>query len=88
MEELERMQIPAWGQVVASSLLFALYHSVWALNIVGFVFSLVYGLIPGGLFLLGKRSLTPVILAHSLALRTGEPFLTLSLMEAIWMAAG
>lgn len=34
------------------------------------------------------RSLTPVILAHSLALLIGEPFLTLSLMEAIRMAAG
>lgn len=85
MGELERMQTPAWIQVVASSLLFALYHSLWGLNIFGFVFSLVYGAILGGLFLLGKRSLTPVILAHSLALLIGEPFLTISLMEAIRM---
>jgi hypothetical protein len=32
--------------------------------------------------------LTPVILAHSLALLLGEPFLTLSLMEAVQMSLG
>jgi hypothetical protein len=45
-------------------------------------------LLLGGLFILGKRSLTPVILGHSLALLVGEPFLTLSLMEAVRMAVG
>ncbi len=88
MEELKRLNTPTWLQVIASSLLFALYHTIWGFNLLGFVFSLVYGLLLGGLFVLGKRSLTPVILGHSLALLVGEPFLTLALMEAIKMATG
>ncbi|MDW8147950.1 MAG: CPBP family glutamic-type intramembrane protease [Roseiflexaceae bacterium] len=88
MGELERMQTPAWVRMIAVGLLFALYHSVWGLSIVSCVFSLVYRLILGGLFLLRKRCLTPVILAHSLALLIGEPFPTLSLMKTIRMGAG
>ena len=49
---------------------------------------MVFGLLLSGLFVLGKRSLTPVILAHSLALLLAEPFLTLSLMEAVKMGMG
>jgi len=88
MNELKRLNTPTWLQIIASSLLFALYHTIWGFNILSFVFSLVYGLLLSGLFVLGKRSLTPVILGHSLALLIGEPFLTLSLMEAIKMAIG
>ncbi len=88
MGELKRLKTPTWLQVAASSLLFALYHSLWGFNIFGFAFSVVYGLLLSGLFVLGKRSLTPVILAHSLALLLAEPFLTLSLMEAVKMGMG
>lgn len=87
MNELKRIKVPTWLQVVASSLLFALYHSIWCGSLFGFVgsfiASLVYGLILAGLFVLGKRSLTPVILAHSLAVLLGEPFLTMSLIVAM-----
>jgi membrane protease YdiL (CAAX protease family) len=88
MGELKRLGAATGVQVLASSLLFAAYHSLWGFNIFGFAFSLIYGLILGGLFVIGKRSLTPVILGHSLALLVGEPFLTLSLMESIRMAIG
>lgn len=88
IEELKRLGAAGVTQVLGSSLLFAAYHSVWGFNIFGFAFSLIYGLLLSGLFLLGKRSLTPVILGHSLALLVGEPFLTLSLMSAIRMAIG
>lgn len=88
MNELHRLKIPSGWQVGASSLLFALYHTVWGFNLFSFVFSLGYGLILAGLFVFGKRSLTPVILGHSLALLIGESFLTLSLLEAIKLALG
>ena len=88
MNELKRLGAATWLQVLASSLLFALYHSVWGFSPIGFAFSLVYGLLLAGLFVWGKRSLTPVVLAHSLALFIGEPFLTLSLLEAIKAAIG
>lgn len=88
MEELRRIGAGGWTQALASSLLFAAYHTLWGFNILAFLFSLVYGLMLSGLFVFGRRSLTPVILGHSLALLVGEPFLTLSLMEAVRMAVG
>ncbi|MEM7119394.1 MAG: CPBP family intramembrane glutamic endopeptidase [Chloroflexota bacterium] len=75
MNQLRDLQIPNWVQAVASALLFALYHTVWAgFNIFAFIFSIVLGLIMSGLFLWGKRSLTPVILAHALTVILAEPF--------------
>lgn len=75
MNQLRELRIPNWGQALASAVLFALYHTAWAgFNIFAFVFSVVIGLILAGLFLWGKRSLTPVVLAHSLAVLLGEPF--------------
>jgi membrane protease YdiL (CAAX protease family) len=85
MNQLQRVQIPNWVQVVISGLLFALYHTIWGFNILSFIFSLVYGLLLGGLFLWGKRSLTPVILGHSLAVLISEPFSTMMIFLAAQM---
>ena len=75
MNQLRELQIPNWVQAVASALLFALYHTVWAgFNIYAFIASVVLGLILSGLFLWGKRSLTPVVIAHSLTVILAEPF--------------
>jgi membrane protease YdiL (CAAX protease family) len=87
MEELKRLGVSTWKQALYSSFLFALYHSIWWGSVPGFIgsfiASLIYGLILAGLFVLGKRSLTPVLLGHSLALIVGEPFLTLSMLMAM-----
>ena len=75
MNQLRDLQIPNWVQAVASALLFALYHTVWAgFNIFAFIASIILGLILSGLFLWGKRSLTPVIIAHALTVFLAEPF--------------
>ena len=74
MNSLRQINVPPWGQLVLSALLFALYHAVWSLNVLSFVFSVIFGLILGGLFLWGKRSLTPVIVAHTLPVIISEPF--------------
>jgi membrane protease YdiL (CAAX protease family) len=84
MNQMQRISVPQWAQVLASALVFALYHTIWGFNIYSFIFSVVYGLLLGGLFLWGKRSLTPVILGHSLAVLISEPFATMM----IFMAAG
>ena len=83
MNELHRLQKSTWLQISVSAILFALYHTVWNVTIIGFVASLIYGIILSGLFIFGKRSLTPVILAHSLALLISEPFLTMLLLSSI-----
>ncbi|MBV7334790.1 CPBP family intramembrane metalloprotease [Chloroflexi bacterium TSY] len=74
MNRLNQIAVPNWGQVLLAALVFAVYHTIWAFNIDGFIVSLVFGLILSGLYLWGKRSLTPVILAHSLAVFLAEPF--------------
>jgi len=74
MNGLRQINVPNWGQLILSALLFALYHTIWAFNVFSFIFSVIFGLILGGLFLWGKRSLTPVIVAHILPLIIAEPF--------------
>lgn len=74
MNGLRKINIPGWGQLLISALLFALYHTIWAFNVFSFIFSVIFGLILGGLFLWGKRSLTPVVVAHLLPIIISEPF--------------
>jgi len=85
MNQLQKIQIPNWVQVLVSALGFPLYLTVWGFNTLSFIFSLVYGLMLGGLFLWGKRSLTPVILGHSLAVLIAEPFATMMIFLAAQM---
>ena len=82
MNGLRQINVPSWGQLVLSALLFALYHTIWAFNVFSFIFSMVFGLILGGLFLWGKRSLTPVIVAHVLPLIIAEPFASMLIFIA------
>ncbi|MBN2501321.1 MAG: CPBP family intramembrane metalloprotease [Anaerolineales bacterium] len=84
MNKLRDIDVPGWMQVVIGAVLFALYHTVWGFNIYSFIFSIVYGLMLGGLYLWGKRSLTAVILGHSLAVLISEPFSTMM----IFLSAG
>lgn len=82
MNQLHKIGSSKWTQAVVSALIFALYHTVWGFNPFAFVFSVVYGLLLGGLFLWGKRSLTPVILGHSLVTLLSEPFATMLIFLA------
>lgn len=84
MNRLSQINVPNWAQVLVSTLVFALYHTIWAFNIAGFIASIVYGLLLAGLYLWGKRSLTPVILGHALAVLVAEPFATKLLF---WVSA-
>jgi membrane protease YdiL (CAAX protease family) len=82
MNQLHKIGSSKWVQLVVPALIFALYHTIWGFNAFSFVFSLVYGLLLGGLFLWGKRSLTPVILGHSLVVLISEPFATMLIFLA------
>jgi membrane protease YdiL (CAAX protease family) len=77
MNQMQQAKMSNWVQVLVSALVFALYHTIWGFNSFSFIFSVVYGLLLGGLFIWGKRSLTPVILGHSLAVLISEPFATM-----------
>ncbi len=82
MNQLHKIGSSKWVQVIVPALVFALYHTLWGFNPFSFAFSLVYGLLLGGLFLWGKRSLTPVILGHSLVVLLAEPFATMLIFLA------
>jgi membrane protease YdiL (CAAX protease family) len=82
MNQLHKIGSSKWVQLIVPALIFALYHTVWSFNPFSFVFSVVYGLLLGGLFLWGKRSLTPVILGHSLVVLLSEPFATMLIFLA------
>ena len=85
MNQLQNINVSKWLQAILSALIFAFYHTIWGFNIFSFIFSVVYGLMLSGLFLWGKRSLTPVLLGHSLAVLISEPFATMMIFLAARM---
>lgn len=91
MNELKEAGLPSWFQLIFSSLLFALYHSIWMVSIIGiyflysFIASFIYGLLLAGLYLIGKRSLTPVMISHGLTILIGEPIVTYMLLKTFMM---
>lgn len=81
MEQLRRGGVPAWLQVIASGLVMGVYHGV-----LGQHYSLPYAIGSAVLFagvslifLLGRRSLTPGLIAHAMTHVLGDP----SLIEGI-----
>lgn len=82
MNQLHKIGSSKWVQAVVPALIFTIYHTAWGFNPFSFVFSVIYGLLLGGLFLWGKRSLTPVILGHSLVVLLSEPFATMLIFLA------
>jgi membrane protease YdiL (CAAX protease family) len=82
MNHLKKAGANTLVQVFMSSLIFATYHAVWTLSIAGFIVSMIYGLILSGFFVWGRRSLTPVVIAHGAGLLFGEPFLTMFMLAA------
>src|SRR5262249_20093246 len=75
MTELQKARVATWLQIVASGACSALYHCFQDPTPIGFIPSFVLFSMHAGLYVLGKRSLTPVILAHSLYHVLGQPYL-------------
>lgn len=74
-------------QVVISGVAFGMAHGLWGLmapqQTLGFIaFTTVLGLALAGVFLLGRRSLTPVILSHFVIDAVLEPWLLLHALPA------
>ncbi len=82
MTAVMRMGYGKIFQVLASGILFALAHLYGFTSLISLlgvqVFTLALGLALGGIYLIGKRSLTPVILCHALIDMVIEPWLLLS----------
>jgi hypothetical protein len=85
MENLRRGGVPTWLQVVASGVLMGGYH-----GIVGLHYSLTYAAssavlftIVAAIYVLGRRSLTPGLLAHGMTHFLGDPTLTQGILVAV-----
>src|SRR5262249_34470240 len=65
MTELQKARVATWLQIAASGACSASYHTLQNPSVLGFLPSFVLFSLHAGLYVIGKRSLTPVILAHS-----------------------
>lgn len=81
MTELNRIQVKTWLQILVSSLCFAIYHNLKFIIdpdpitfAIGMVFCTFMGSIFAGIYILGRRSLTPCIICHSLGNLIVEPY--------------
>ena len=75
MTELERANVGTAKQIFASGACSALYHSLQNPTLEGFLPSFVLFTVHAALYVLGKRSLTPTVVAHSMYHVFGEPYL-------------
>jgi len=87
MTELARIQTRTWMQIMVSGFCYALYHSLQFLTspvkfVQSMAVSALLGAILAGIYVLGKRSLTPCILSHGLANLLGEPYILMGAMVA------
>src|SRR5262245_2057778 len=80
MTELHRARISVWLQILASGACSALYHALHNPTLIGFIPSFVLFSMHAGLYVLGKRSLTPTVITHSIYHVFGEPYLLMLAM--------
>jgi membrane protease YdiL (CAAX protease family) len=75
LTELHRARVPTWVQILASGVCSASYHSLQNPSLLGFLPSFILFSLHAGLYVLGRRSLTPCVLAHGAYHLFGEPYL-------------
>jgi hypothetical protein len=83
MTTLQRARVATWLQVLASGACSASYHALQNPTLMGFVPSFVLFSLHAGLYVLGKRSLTPVVLTHSIYHVIGQPYLLMMALTAM-----
>jgi hypothetical protein len=83
MTELNRARIATWLQILGSGACSAAYHTLQNPTPSGFFPSFILFSIHAGLYVLGKRSLTPTIVAHSMYHVFGEPYLLMMVLATM-----
>ena len=83
MTELHRARVPTWVQIFASGACSASYHSLQNLSFIGFLPSFVLFSLHAGLYVLGRRSLTPTVIAHGAYHVFGEPYLIMMILATM-----
>ncbi len=83
MTELQKARVATWLQIVASGACSAVYHALQNPTLMGFLPSFFLFSIHAGLYVLSRRSLTPVVITHSIYNVFGEPYLLMMAMTAM-----
>jgi membrane protease YdiL (CAAX protease family) len=83
MTELQKARVAVWLQIIASGACSGVYHSFQDFSLMGFLPSCVLFTLHAGLYVLGKRSLTPVVVAHGIYNVFGEPYLLMMAMAVM-----
>ena len=83
MTALHRAGVATWVQILASGACSASYHALQNPTPIGFFPSFVLFSLHASLYVASRRSLTPVILTHSLYHVLGQPYLLMMAMMAM-----
>jgi hypothetical protein len=83
MTGLQRARVATWLQILASGACSASYHTLQNPTLMGFLPSFVLFSMHAGLYVLGRRSLTPVVLTHSIYHVIGQPYLLMMALAAM-----
>ncbi|HEY7326002.1 MAG TPA: CPBP family intramembrane glutamic endopeptidase [Gemmataceae bacterium] len=83
MTQLQKARVATWLQILASGACSAIYHTFQNPTLLGFMPSFVLFSLHAGLYVLGGRSLTPVVITHSIYHVFGEPYLLMMALTAI-----
>lgn len=90
MDQLNRIKVKPWIQVVSSGLLWAFYHSIIMIGfsnpfmiISAFVFSVIMGCFWAWLYLFNKRSLGAPMWSHGIINLLAEPYMLMVLIASI-----
>lgn len=83
MTELQRARVATWVQIIASGACSAAYHSLQDPTPLGFFPSFFLFSMHAALYVYGRRSLTPVIVAHGMYHVFGEPYLLMMALVAL-----
>ncbi len=85
LTQLHRAGVPAWAQVVVGGVVMGSYHGLVGLHysVTYAVSSVVMFAILSAIYVWGRRSLTPVVIGHSLPHVLGDPELTRMILTGL-----
>lgn len=89
LEQLRRGRVPTWVQVVASGLVMGVYHGVLGGHFVvsyAIASTVLFGLV-SMIFVFGRRSLTPGLVAHAMTHLLGDPVLIQGILFGVLAAS-
>ncbi len=83
MTQLRRVGVPTWIQIFASGACSAIYHGLQNFTLAGLLPSFILFSILAGIYVLGKRSITPTAIGHSMIHFLGDPYLTMLILAVL-----